>query len=272
MRKQASTILSVAVALCTGAAPLLAQGTEEPDPFPSLRVGAFAEDHAEAASRESWLFTTPDADSDRLWSQTKLLLWVMVAGAGILYAMPESMTGWDQDVKITELPRRWWKNVSRCPEWDDNHWFYNYIGHPYVGGVYYQMARKSGYNQRDSFVYTTLMSTFYWEYGVEAFAERPSIQDLIVTPLAGWVYGEWAFRREKSIRANDNRVLGSRWLGGISLFFLDPIDHFGDWINRLVGREWVLTGSVVVLPAENGTSMNRLPDRPGVLLALERSF
>ncbi|WP_422121346.1 DUF3943 domain-containing protein [Photobacterium damselae] len=26
------------------------------------------------------------------------------------------------------------------------------------------------------------MSTVYWEYGVEAFAEVPSIQDLVVTP------------------------------------------------------------------------------------------
>jgi hypothetical protein len=86
------------------------------------------------------------------------------------------------------------------------------------------------------------MSTFYWEYGVEAFAEVPSIQDLVVTPLLGWVYGEWAHQTEIKIRDQDNEVMGSRVLGGVSLFFLDPIDVFGRTVNWMFGRRLVKAG------------------------------
>ena len=52
--------------------------------------------------------------------------------------------------------------------------YINYTGHSYFGCVYYQSTRKSGYRQLDGFIYSALMSTFYWEYGIEAFAEMPA--------------------------------------------------------------------------------------------------
>ena len=109
--------------------------------------------------------------------------------AGVLALMPESITNWEKD--DVQLMNKWWDNVQSGPVWDRDDHVINYIGHPYFGGVYYQAARKSGYRQWDAFMYSTLMSTFYWEYGIEAFAEVPSIQDLVVTPTLGWVYGEW---------------------------------------------------------------------------------
>jgi len=115
--------------------------------------------------------------------------------------MPSNITGWGKDVDASELVDRWWLNVSRKPVWDRDHWTINYIGHAYFGGNYYQVARKSRYNQWDSFVYTTLMSTFFWKYGLEAFAERPSVQDLIYTPISGWLCGEWAYHAEQRILA-----------------------------------------------------------------------
>lgn len=199
------------------------------------------------SSRQSFsLFVTEGADSKRLWSQTRLVFASGLVAAGILYTMPSDITGWDKDVDGSELANRWWDNVSRKPVWDKDHWTINYIGHAYFGGVYYQVARKSGYNQWDSFVYTTLMSTFFWEYGIEAFAERPSIQDLIYTPISGWLCGEWAYHAEQRILANNGQVLGSAVLGRISLFFLDPVDQIGDWVNRLSGRDLVITGAVSV--------------------------
>jgi len=224
-----------------------------------------------------WFITSEDAEGQRLWSQTKLLFGVGLVTVGVLYCMPESFTNWDRDDGVEDLPDRWWKNVSRRPVWDKDDWAINYLGHTYCGGVYYQMARKSGYNQWDSFVYTTLMSTFFWEYGLEAFAERPSIQDLAVTPLGGWLYGEWAFRCEQRIEENDNRVLGSKTIGRISLFLLDPIDHLGQGVNRLFGRDWVMTGRVTLSSqtrseqADNTVAMHSAVT-PGVRVALERAF
>lgn len=86
------------------------------------------------------------------------------------------------------------------------------------------------------------MSTFYWEYGVEAFAEVPSVQDLIYTPIAGWIYGEWAFQTERRIREHDNKVLGSGFLGWASLVALDPIDSIGRGINFVTRRKLIKAG------------------------------
>ncbi|MFZ2890098.1 DUF3943 domain-containing protein, partial [Sulfuricurvum sp.] len=52
------------------------------------------------------------------------------------------------------------------------------------------MARNDGLSIGESAAFSTLMSTFFWEYGYEAFAEVPSIQDLIFTPLVGSLFGE----------------------------------------------------------------------------------
>jgi hypothetical protein len=75
------------------------------------------------------------------------------------------------------------------------------------------------------------MSTFFWEYGIEAFAEIPSVQDLIFTPVAGSLMGEMFFITKKSIVRHDKKVLNSRFLGITSLFFIDPfntiLDRFG---------------------------------------------
>jgi len=180
------------------------------------------------------------ADKERLWSQTQSIFLYGLGVFGVLAAMPENLTGWDTDGDIF---RRWGKNATTGPEWDRNKWHYNYIGHAYFGGVYYQVARKSGYRQWDSFIYSALMSTFYWEYGIEGFAEVPSIQDLALTPLMGWIYGEWAFQTERQIRDRDGTVGGSKILGNLSLFFLDPIDTLGQGVNRLTGRRLVQSGT-----------------------------
>ncbi len=193
-------------------------------------------------------------DGARAWSQTKSVFVYGLGVMGILVVLPEEYTGWNTD---SDIFRKWYDNISEGPEWDRNNWAYNYIGHTYSGGVYYQVARKSGYRQWDSFLYSFLMSTFYWECGIEAFAEVPSIQDLVVTPVLGWVYGEWAYQTEIKIRANHSEVLGSGLLGSIVLFILDPVDGLGRGVNRLSGQNWIKSGygyfSYSALPHETGT-------------------
>lgn len=227
-----------------------------------------------ARRHPAWLFTS-NGHADRLWSQTRLMLGLGVASVLVLYAMPPSLTGWERGYNVSDLPSRWWNNVSRPPEWDSNDWFFNYVTHPYCGGVYYIMARKSGYSQRDSFVYSALMSTFFWEYGFEAFAERPSKQDLVVTPVFGWLYGEWAYRREQSIMAHGGRVWGSHMLGTFCRFWLDPMDSIGRFTNRLTGKDWIITGDLTIpalsVPASGGEAFNK-EDAPDVTVRLAIHF
>jgi hypothetical protein len=178
-------------------------------------------------------------DGARAWSQTKSMFIYGLGVFAVLAVMPEETTGWD---KSSDIFSKWVNNVKSGPVWDRDNFSYNYLGHLYTGGIYYQVARKSGYRQWDSFFYSFLMSTFYWEYGIEAFAETPSIQDLVFTPLAGWVYGEWAYQTEMDIRDKDNKVAGSALLGSVSLFLLDPIDSIGRGLNRLARRPLVKAG------------------------------
>lgn len=186
-------------------------------------------------------------DSARLWSQTKLMFGLGLGVAGFIYLLPEDISNWEKN-SGEKMTHKWLENVKEGPVWDEDAWYINYIGHPYFGGVYYQVARKSGYGEWDSFVYSALMSTFYWEYGLEAFAEVPAIQDLVVTPVGGWLYGEWAYHKEKEIIANGGLVWGSSGWGSTALFFLDPVDTIARGINGWVGKEWIKSGTAMISP------------------------
>jgi hypothetical protein len=84
----------------------------------------------------------------------------------------------------------------------------NYIGHPYFGATYYTRARERGFDRIDSFLYSAVASTIY-EFGVEAIFERPSYQDLIVTPIGGALLGGFVFEPFRNwIRRRDS---AGRW-------------------------------------------------------------
>lgn len=180
-------------------------------------------------------------DSDRLLSQTYSIFGLGLGVIAVLAVMPESVTNWEKS--DLDLAKKWKENVKSGPVWDRDDVLLNYAMHPYFGGVYYQSARKSGYRQWDAFLYSAMMSTFFWEYGVEAFAETPSLQDLVVTPVLGWAYGEWAYTTERDIWTNGGTLLGSESLGNTALFLLDPVDSFGRNFNALFGKDIIKAGS-----------------------------
>lgn len=180
-------------------------------------------------------------DSERLLNQTYTVFGAGFAVIGVLGVMPASITNWEKSDQ--SLGNKWLTNVKNSPVWDRDQWYINFIGHGYFGGVYYQAARKSGYRQWDAFLYSFMMSTFYWEYGIEAFAERPSIQDVVITPVIGWAYGEWAYNTEREIWNNGGTLFGSKFLGGTSLVILDPIDSLGRTVNSIFGHDIIKAGT-----------------------------
>lgn len=230
----------------------------------------FPEDINKSPYRITLFSPEEGEDGERLFEQTMLIAALAPTIAYGMSFLPEDITGWDGSDDRT-LGEKWKRNVSGGPVWDDDDWLINYVGHPYFGGVYYQVARKSGYNQWNSFTYSALMSTFYWEYGIEAFAERPSIQDIVVTPVLGWVYGEWAHQTEKEIRADGGRALGSTFWGSTALFFLDPVDNIAVGLNKALGRSFIKSGSMTI--TKNPMDMdviaqNDLKDYWGIQLQL----
>lgn len=192
----------------------------------------------------------------RLGHQTVSVGILALGTTALLYMLPESFTNWDRD-DINDISGKWESNVKKGPVWDHDDAFLNYIGHPYVGAAYYVTARKSDFNEFDSFLYSVAMSTFFWEYGVEAFAEVPSIQDLVVTPIFGSMIGEYLYRQEKKILANDGKVRDSRFLGRLALILIDPIGTFSNLIgfkDSDVQGSWTLINSQSI---EDGTVKNK---------------
>ncbi|WP_051697716.1 DUF3943 domain-containing protein [Prevotella sp. 10(H)] len=145
---------------------------------------------------------------------------------GVLQLLPEDATSWNKK-SITSVPpfRRWARNVRKGPVWDKDNLVFNYVLHPYGGAAFYMGARSQGFNIFYSFLYSAGISTILWEYGIEAFMEIPSIQDLIVTPVAGTILGEGFYLLKRHIVSNDYRLFGSRFVGNFVAYLIDPVNE-----------------------------------------------
>ncbi|TLD97802.1 DUF3943 domain-containing protein [Helicobacter jaachi] len=153
---------------------------------------------------------------------SSLVLGGTLVGAGVLYLMPESVTNWNKE-EIVNLDSQWRAKTARGPVVDGDDWFLNWITHPYWGAVYYMQPRIAGYSWSESVLYSIFASALFWEYGVEAFAEVPSWQDLVITPAIGSIFGELFYQATLHINANHNTLLGSRFLGKTALLLMDPV-------------------------------------------------
>lgn len=141
---------------------------------------------------------------------------IEVIGMVTLMLMPKEVTKWEKDwIKAAE------KNVMRAfstpPVWDKDGWCVNYIGHPIAGSYYYNAVRSQNATTWQSFLFATAQSCI-WEYVIEGTAERPSIQDLVVTPIAGALLGEPIHLATMSMRKN-----GFRFFEKIFVLVFNPM-------------------------------------------------
>lgn len=81
---------------------------------------------------------------------------------------------------------------KRLFEWDGDRWQINVIGHGLMGSELYLRARTCGQTPLASLAFTAIASAT-WEYAIEVWNARPSVNDLIWTPLAGMALGELRF-------------------------------------------------------------------------------
>jgi hypothetical protein len=172
--------------------------------------------------------------SKKVVKDTVYLQALLIGTIGVLYMMPDSVTNWDSSDNDKSLSEKWKENVKAGPVMDEDDFFINYIGHPVSGAWYYTLARNDGYDEFESFLYSVFLSTFVWEYGYEAFAEIPSIQDLFSTPIIGSLMGEGMYYLEMQLDANGGLVWGSRYLGNVSYFFLNPFGRIADSMSSVL--------------------------------------
>ena len=169
-------------------------------------------------------------DWHRLWINTAVLSGAFVGTLLVLECLPEDATSWNR-AALQDVPllKRWNNHVIKeGPEWDHDKFVFNYVLHPYAGAVYFMAARSCGFNAWQSLLYCSIISNVGWEYGIEAFMERPSIQDLFITPLVGSLIGEGFYKLKRHIVANDYHLWGSKVVGNIVAFLIDPVNEVID--------------------------------------------
>lgn len=195
----------------------------------------------------------------RLAANTAVLIGGGVATLVILDLLPENATNWNK-TEETETPlfARYYNHVMDGPHWDGDSPIFNYILHPYAGAAYYMSARSQGFNMWYSALYGFAISTVFWEYGIEAFMEIPSWQDLIITPLGGWLLGEAFYLAKRQIVQNDYRLLGSKALGYVTAFLLDPVNEFLGYFRGNDAHGWKQRHGI-----ELNSNLSLMPDGRG---------
>lgn len=198
----------------------------------------------------------------RLWVNTSVLVGAGITTMVILEALPSDATAWNktENAKVNMF-KRWVRNVKDGPVWDGDNKIFNYCLHPYAGAAYYMGARSNGFNCWGSFMYSFCISTFFWEYGFEAFNEIPSVQDLIITPVCGSLLGEGFYLIKRHIVSNNYRLWGNRVLGYAVAWIVDPINETigyfrGDQVHakRRHPAGGGLSGSSWIAPSNQGLS------------------
>jgi hypothetical protein len=218
------SLIGSLITLALLVAPL---GAEAPPPGTIARVGSLtpkagvADDGLAGPSmvRRDWR---------GLGRDTAFFVGYEAVAAGILYLLPERVTHWTVEDRRTSL-QSWWEHV-RHPQWDPDHWSVNYLGHPYFGAIAYVRACERGFGPLGGFGYAAVLSGLY-EYGIEALFERPSYQDLLVTPVGGLLLGAVLF---DPIRAHIRRKSALHWYDHVILALTDPLGVS----NRLMERLW----------------------------------
>jgi Domain of unknown function (DUF3943) len=186
----------------------------------------------------------PSSTSERFAELLEKSAYVSTVDVGIILVMrqlPTSFTKWTADSSTEKIPlRQWQKHVTPPPVFDKDLPTVN-VSHAYSGSGYYTLCRNTpGFSNQETrhmlecLAYAAVMSTF-WEYGVEAFMEVPSIQDLIVTPVGGAVLGEIFHRLQRQIVANGGELLGSKLLGRVVIVLLNPLEEVVQVLRVVAG-------------------------------------
>lgn len=183
---------------------------------------------------------------------TGVILGAQIGAAAVTYVMPESFSGWSEEQKRSSFDK-YWRNFG-APVWDKDKYYVNYVIHPYWGATYYTRARERGLDQTSSFVYSVMMSTMF-EYGAECFAEKPSLQDLIVTPVVGSLLGGYVFEPLRNFIKSKQDL---RWYDHALLIATDPIGLLSTGVEKLFGIKSTITVDYSVSNVRTGSAGSAL--------------
>lgn len=116
------------------------------------------------------------------------------------------------------------KLVGDAFELDGNRIGTNYVAHPIAGSAYFQAARTSHLSFGESLFLATVASSTWEMFG--EIRERLSVNDLIVTPVAGATIGEAVLELSGFFDRGEDRT-SNRVLAAV----FGPVRKLSDWID-----------------------------------------
>lgn len=165
----------------------------------------------------------------KMWRAELLIGSVEATGMVTLILMPKSITKWEDDW-AHDAAQNLKRAFTNWPVWDKDDWGINYIGHPVAGAYYYNALRSQNASIGQSFLFSFVQSTF-WEYVIEGVAERPSIQDIISTPVGGAIMGELTHRMTLAMAKNKFNFAEK-----IAVLILNPMYVINNGFNKRLNR------------------------------------
>ena len=162
-----------------------------------------------------WFKKTKTFPSRFLYSQA--ILWPSsVAGHIGLYIIKDDFD-WSRAVRLS----RYKTTFSELPIIDEDHWSWNYEVHPYMGSISYLTYRNRKASLWESAAGSALNSVIY-EYIIAGGTQPPSLNDMLITPIAGSLLGEGLYQLKKLL-------LKDRYLSvfdKILITIIDPVEVF----------------------------------------------
>lgn len=157
-------------------------------------------DTATAASSDSTIYEVGPPPKHTI-KTFATLTGMSLVGIGVYALGPSSFTGASKEGEdVWGEARDHFKEAwTKPPVFDKDRAVVNYLGHPFFGAQFYLSQRNYGESPLYSFLFSTFTSTCF-EYFIESWSERPSITDLIVTPIVGSILGEAVYQATKHMR------------------------------------------------------------------------
>lgn len=161
-------------------------------------------------------FKNSDTFGNRfLYSQA--IIWPgSIAGHIAVYIAKDDFD-WSKAVSLTKYK----STFTELPKIDEDHWSWNYELHPYMGSLSYLCYRNRKASPWESAAGSALNSVIY-EYIIAGGTQQPSLNDMLVTPIAGSLLGEGLYQLKKY-------VIRDKYLSTfdkILLTIIDPVEVF----------------------------------------------